>query len=190
MNINFDDYIGKAIHCETKEEANKLLKELDKNGWMWCGEQCLLEGNKFSHYNNQTCYKLYPEMRITYCRKEYFIRKHVEIIEFSQLFSESKPRILEILGVDLDEEFKFTDNRENTYTYKITNGYFPYVLNYKTRNGEWEEDEFGTFIEIINNSEKIVHRPQLTDNEKEIINQFQKLLNEGKINIEDFKNGK
>lgn len=190
MNINFDDYKGKAIHCATEKEANKLLKELDKNGWRWCGEQCLLEENNFNSYQEQTCYRLYPEKRITFTTKEHFIREHVEIIEFSQLFSEFKPRILEILGVDFDEEFKFTDNREITYTYKITKGYFPYVLRYKTRNGEWEEDECGTLIEIINNSEKIVHRPQLTDNEKEIINQFQKLLNEGKINIEDFKNGK
>lgn len=45
-----------AIHCDTEEKANTLLKAFDKLGkWWWDGDSYLFHNYYFEH-KNQTCY--------------------------------------------------------------------------------------------------------------------------------------
>lgn len=45
-----------AIHCDTEEKANMLLKAFDKLGKKWSVGKSYLEQNLWSIYNRKTCY--------------------------------------------------------------------------------------------------------------------------------------
>lgn len=45
-----------AIHCNTEEKANKLLKAFDRLGEKWCENVSYLETNCYSHYGQMSCY--------------------------------------------------------------------------------------------------------------------------------------
>lgn len=45
-----------AIHCNTEEKANKLLKAFDKLGKKWCGGGSYISYNNYKNYKDRTCY--------------------------------------------------------------------------------------------------------------------------------------
>ena len=45
-----------AIHCDTEEKANRLLKAFDKMGKKWIDGDSYLEINCWSEYKEHTCY--------------------------------------------------------------------------------------------------------------------------------------
>lgn len=45
-----------AIHCDTEEKADKLLKAFDKLGKMWCENVSYLKTNCYSYYGQKSCY--------------------------------------------------------------------------------------------------------------------------------------
>ena len=45
-----------AIHCNTEEKANKLLKYLHKKGFRWSSGKSLLSHNNYITYLDDTCY--------------------------------------------------------------------------------------------------------------------------------------
>ena len=45
-----------AIHCDTEEKANKLLKAFDRLGKTWCDDESYLSCNEYNDYKDETCY--------------------------------------------------------------------------------------------------------------------------------------
>lgn len=45
-----------AIHCDTEEKANKLLKAFDKLGKKWCDEDSYIGNNYWYDKRENTCY--------------------------------------------------------------------------------------------------------------------------------------
>jgi len=52
----FDSKEKLAIHCDTEEKANKLLKEFDRLGKKWRFGGSYLEEDCYEGYNDKTCY--------------------------------------------------------------------------------------------------------------------------------------
>lgn len=52
----WDSYEKLAIHCDTEEKADKLLKAFDSLGKKWCENVSYLETNGYSHYGQRSCY--------------------------------------------------------------------------------------------------------------------------------------
>ena len=47
----FDDlYLGKAVHCDTEEKANKFLVLAHGVGYKWCNGESLLEYNYYQSH--------------------------------------------------------------------------------------------------------------------------------------------
>ena len=72
----------------------------------------------------------------------------------------------EMLGLELDQEFVLTDvdgNRENKYTYKITED----GLLYKTPTFiNWAISSLGTIGKLLDGDVKVVHKPWKPKNEE------------------------
>ena len=80
--INLDEYVGKAVHCRTKELANEFLKLAHEQGWHWIMGESLVEKNYWNKYKECICYYLNRDKDIT-CRNIIFYRFHdKQIIEF------------------------------------------------------------------------------------------------------------
>ena len=60
--ITFNELLEKAktekiaIHTATKDQAKKLLKELDKRGYMWAGGEKLTDSTYYEYAKENTCY--------------------------------------------------------------------------------------------------------------------------------------
>lgn len=52
----WNSYEKLAIHCDTEEKADKLLKAFDRLGKKWCENVSYLETNGYSHYGQMSCY--------------------------------------------------------------------------------------------------------------------------------------
>lgn len=77
---------GLAIHVTTKEEATKLLEDLDQLGYKWCSGTSLLDHDMFEDHKERTCYAIEENKKISYCYYNYFVHSSAwELIEYSEL---------------------------------------------------------------------------------------------------------
>lgn len=73
-----------AVHCNTQEEYDELMRLLEEYGFRWrsCGKPISLD--YFKNCKNRICVE-YDNRQfwigLSYCNKEYFITKNYEIIE-------------------------------------------------------------------------------------------------------------
>lgn len=73
-----------AVHCNTQEEYDELMRLLEKYGFRWssCGKPTSLD--YFKNYKNRICVE-YDNRQfwigLSYCDKEYFTSENYEIIE-------------------------------------------------------------------------------------------------------------
>ena len=70
-----------AIHCNTEERANILLKAFDKMGKTWTGGDSYLDKNLWGGYKEETCY----ENDGTYCGKEFYLDNGYKVYEFEEV---------------------------------------------------------------------------------------------------------
>lgn len=76
-----------AIHCNTEEKANKLLKKFDEMGKTWGSSRSYLDYNNWHLCGAEMCYT----NQGTYCDCEYFKKRGYTIIEFEDIdFQEEK----------------------------------------------------------------------------------------------------
>lgn len=118
MKFDLEKMMDKVIHCNTKEKAENLLEFLDSQGFNWRGYICRLANNTFwETYDVDTCYRIIKEEngcknQVTRGSLEYFKNYNLEykVLEFEDVITseevvKSKPRICEVLGVELGEKF-------------------------------------------------------------------------------------
>lgn len=98
-----------AIHCDTEEKANLLLKAFDKMGKRWRSNQSYLEENNWRGFKEETCY----ENDGTYCCKGFYPGTSYIVYEFEEVIledgnymNENVKKVFEMLGVEPNEEFK------------------------------------------------------------------------------------
>ena len=70
-----------AIHCNTEEEAKKLLKAFDKLGKKWSVGKSYLEQNLWSIYNRKTCYNNENK----FCHYDFYKGHNYTIYEFDEV---------------------------------------------------------------------------------------------------------
>lgn len=80
---------GIAIHTPTEENANDLLKVLDRLGYEWCNLEKLTSSNEYQKYGQNTCYtaliRLNGKTYIEYCSLSFYEKKGREIVEFTDI---------------------------------------------------------------------------------------------------------
>lgn len=110
-----------AIHCNTEERANVLLKYFDKMDKKWSGGDSYLENNNWEICKEETCY----ENDGTYCDKEFYLNKNCKVYEFEDVILEdgnymndNVKKVFEMLGVKPNEKFKIrVGNKVNDELY-------------------------------------------------------------------------
>lgn len=163
-----------AIHCNTEEKANKLLKEFDKLGKTWRVGDSYLQYNNFNdYYMDKTCYANDG----TFCEIEVYKDNNYKIYSFEDIiFEEDKPKnliseIAKMLGVEIGEEFKIKG--WSSYPYK-----FDGVLLTRTSGNEWEHATVDDYEYILTGKyiiiEKLPKKPQLTKAERVILENLPK----------------
>lgn len=75
-----------AIHCDTEEKANKLLKAFDKLGKKWAFGNSYLEENCWNGYEKYTCYS----NNNGYTGINWFKANDYKIYEFEDVIIEDK----------------------------------------------------------------------------------------------------
>ena len=70
-----------AIHCDTEEQAKKLLKAFDKMGKKWIDETSYLEYTEYGLYENETVY--FNDR--TYFKRGYCKHYKVPMYEFEEV---------------------------------------------------------------------------------------------------------
>lgn len=97
-----------AIHCDTEEKANLLLKAFDKMGKRWRSNQSYLEENNWRGFKEETCY----ENDGTYCCKGFYPGTSYIVYEFEEVILEdgnymndNVKKVFEMLGVKPNEKF-------------------------------------------------------------------------------------
>ena len=100
-------------------------------------------------------------------------KTHVDAIENARVQSEDanmdKPRICEVLGVEVDEEFTydFRENQVNRGTFKIgADGNQYYKAGADPWNPCYNEEDL---LVIINHPDRIIRKPRFTEQEVEIL---------------------
>lgn len=113
-----------AIHCDTEEKANKLLKEFDKLGKKWWAGESYLEFNNFNMHKHKTCYSndgAYDEI-------EFYKDENYKIYSLEDIIFEEKPKnliplIARELGIEIGETFEVYDWEQDFMgTYYLTEG--------------------------------------------------------------------
>lgn len=93
-----------AVHCNTQEEYDELMRLLEKYGFRWSSCQKPTSLDFFKNYKNRTCVE-YDNQKfligLSYCDKEYFTSENYEIIEckdfIKQVNAEEKNNTSEIV---------------------------------------------------------------------------------------------
>lgn len=75
-----------AIHCDTEEKANKLLKAFDKMGKRWVNGYSYLMWNCWDQHKEDTCYC----NTNAYSSVDYYKSKKYKIYEFEDVMIEDK----------------------------------------------------------------------------------------------------
>lgn len=70
-----------AVHCDTEEKANYFLRECEREDIIWSGGDKATHHNNYSVHYEETCY-FCRSKKITYCDREYFNKKRIEIIKW------------------------------------------------------------------------------------------------------------
>lgn len=70
-----------AIHCDTEEKANILLKAFDKMGKKWTSGDSYLKWNNWGTYEEKTCYSNEGE----FCSKGFYLNEYYKIYEFEEV---------------------------------------------------------------------------------------------------------
>ena len=128
MELDFD-YIANncvAVHCDTEKKANEFIKKAHEAGCKGMGNR-----NFWEFYYRETCYVIDTDCAIFYSGIDYFKNKGYEIIEYVLDAEETPlPKLCELLGVDVNEEFTLVDTDE-FWTYKIADdGKFYYKYEF------------------------------------------------------------
>lgn len=80
-----------AIHCETKEEAEQLLKWAHSQGLKWNTKKSYLSGTAYDIHKDKTCYSLYTGR---YTEVSFYKSEGYKIIKFSSIPEfQTKPSI-------------------------------------------------------------------------------------------------
>lgn len=162
-----------AIHCDTEEKANKLLKEFDKLGKTWWTGDGYLENTCFHIAKDKTCYSNSG----TYDNIKFLKDENYKIYSFKDIIFEEEakpknliPEIAKMLGVEIGEEFKIKG--WSSYPYKLT---LDGVLLSRTNGNEWEHAVADDYEYVLIGKcviEKLPKKPQLTDAERIILEEL------------------
>lgn len=108
-----------AIHCDTEEKANMLLRAFDKMGKTWTGGKCYLEDNNWLYYKERTCYTNDGMC----CNKKFYLDNDCKVYEFEDVILEdgnymnnNVKKIFEMLNVEPKEKFKITSSTSDIWT--------------------------------------------------------------------------
>ena len=71
-----------VVHCNTEDQANKLLEIANAYGLKWCNGDSYIGNNNFEKHGSGTCYYLSDG---TYSSLEYFKMLYCSIIEFDDV---------------------------------------------------------------------------------------------------------
>ena len=162
-----------AIHCDTKEKANKLLIEFDKLGKKWESKESYLDFNPYASYNDRTCYSNKGE----YCSVECYKNIDYKVYSFEDIiFEEPKPKnlipeIAKMLGVEIGEEFTVNQNKKQ-YAFDDREGLMEKVYKYI-----WEEPVDGVINSLLLGEytiQKLPQKPVLTNVERTILENLPK----------------
>lgn len=74
-------YLGKAVHCDTKEKAKEFLALADSVGYKWSSDESLIEKNMWEHFEKETCYRITND-GILIANFDYVKRENYQIIEY------------------------------------------------------------------------------------------------------------
>ena len=145
-----------AIHCDTKEKANRLLKAFDRLGEKWLSGESYLELNCWYIHEKNTCYS----NDNMYCEEQYYKKKRCRIIEFEDIDlgeNKMKKKLRDWTSEEIDEycrshrccgECPLKVNK-NEYLCNLYKNYKNY-LNDKTLNIELDIP----FKEILDKEDK------------------------------------
>ena len=81
----FDDlYLGKAVHCDTEEKANKFLKLAHGFGYHWRDGESLLHQNYYYDCQEETSYLVDDDYGFSYDDLKLYKNRGYTIVEFEQ----------------------------------------------------------------------------------------------------------
>lgn len=148
-----------VINCKTEEQAKLLFEFLKEKGITWASKS---PSTFWYDEKEKTCYNV-DGIYLSYDSNEYFLNNNYTILEFEDVVIQDKPKICEILGVDVNELFELRTSGQNIpleFKYYITeDGQFIAENNFNSPN---------MGLETINGKFKIVKLPKYTDEQKEI----------------------
>lgn len=79
------EYIGKVVHCPTKEEAEIFLSYADKNGWRWRTGSSLISMDMWEPLREQMAYLVHEEGVMTYGSVLYYGTERYEVVKFNDV---------------------------------------------------------------------------------------------------------
>jgi len=186
-------YLGKAVHCKTKELADEFLKLADSVGYTWPGGNRIFANDKdyrYEKYSHKTCFVVYNAGCIMFGPKEFYEQHGYEIIEFksaksyaqrimddaNDIMSATQPNLVDIilyeLGVKVEEEF-YIRRKSTNIIFERYKFYFDNRLKLNCTNPNLKYDIY--IGDLINGDYEIIKlpKPLLTNEEKEFLSNFE-----------------
>ena len=161
--VDMSKFHGKVVvHTPSKKEYIEFMKECEKLGYKIGGESPTAPDKiaLWDVYGTATCVNGESAPYLSYCEKDWFAPRGYEVIEYSDPCKPDLPRICYILGgektpLKIGERFGITE--VGTGFHINEDG----VMKFGGDNvAMWQ------LCEAVNHPEKIIRRPQFTDDEK------------------------
>ena len=110
MQINWDKITDNtAVWCKTIADAKAFLEAAEKRGVEWRAGDTLTSKTNWTYYKDRTCYNIASSNKLYFGKQSHYIDCGYTVIDYRDLAA--KPRICEVLGVEVGEEFRIVDNK-------------------------------------------------------------------------------
>ena len=105
MTINWDKITDNtAVWCKTMADAQAFLEAAEKRGAEWRAGDTLTSKTNWTYYKDRTCYNIASSNKLYFGKQSHYIDCGYTVVDYRDLLV--KPRICEVLGVEVGEQFE------------------------------------------------------------------------------------
>ena len=156
MQINWDKITDNtAVWCKTIADAKAFLEAAEKRGVEWRAGDTLTSKTNWTYYKDRTCYNIASSNKLYFDKQSHYIDCGYTVVDYQDLFT-TKPRICEVLGVEVGERFAYPGMVGEFY---ITEG------GTLTAVDDGTEQPMMWVSTLINCHKEIIRKPKFTPEE-------------------------
>ena len=149
-----------AVWCKTEKEAKAFLLAAEETGRRWASRDRLSSKTEWGWDEAETCYALEEGRGVVHGRRTRLESNGYTIIPYADLLLPEKPRICEVLGVEVEERFKVESCSESEFW--VEDGALQCKVEFPF---SWDQDTANFISVLLDAPDFIIRQPRFTEDE-------------------------